>query len=241
MRVKLGIFILLLTKYISDLSEKHASKVLNVHTGAHSFPSNPHISSKVWHLVQQFDPARLILSRIEGCIKNRDRWAAEVQYLLALQSDDIDPAVTSRSIVDLIADYHSEARTIGIARSNLVGVLLPSEKLLQHLTTKHGIDKNSSDGLTRLDAMLSVRRDVYKDLFHKTSEWNLAHPDLDVEDTLDVMESFVRCACLFMLNFCLLLTLRFLGLCLWGRNTASSCSRVPRAQAFLRSLMLTLS
>ena len=241
MRVKLGIFIPLLTKYISDLSEKHASKVLNVHTGAHSFPSNPHISSKVWHLVQQFDPARLILSRIEGGIKNRDRWTAEVGYFLALQSDDMDPTVTSRSIVDLLADYHSEARTIGIARSNLVGVLLPSEKLLQHLTTKHGIDKNSSDGLTRLDAMLSVRRDMYKDLFHKTSEWNLAHPDLDVEDTLDVMESFVRCACLFMLNFCLLLTLRFLGLCLWGRNMASSCSRVPRAQAFLRLLMLTLS
>ena len=98
MRVKLGIFIPLLTKYISDLSEKHASKVLNVHTGAHSFPSNSHISSKVWHLVQQFDPARLILSRIEGCMKNRDRWATEVQYLLALQSDDIDPSVTSRSM-----------------------------------------------------------------------------------------------------------------------------------------------
>ena len=49
--------------------------------------------------------------------------------------------------------------------------------------------------------MLSVRRDLYKDLFHKTSEWNLAHMDLDVEDTLDVMESFVRWSCLFMLDF----------------------------------------
>jgi hypothetical protein len=241
MRVKLGIFIPLLTKYITDLSERHASKVLNVHTGAHSFPSNPHITSKVWHLVQKFDPARLILSRIEGNVKNREHWANEVRYFLALQSDDVDPAVTSRSIVDLLADYHSEARSIGISRCNLGGVLLPSEKLLQHLVRKNGIDKNSSEGLTRLDALLSVRREVYKDLFHRTSEWNVAHSDLDVEDTLDVMESFVRCACLLMLHFCLLLTLRFLGLCLWGRNMASYCSRVPRAQAFLRLLMLIQS
>ena len=169
MRVKLGIFIPLLTKYIADLSERHASKVLNVHTGAHSFPSKPHITSKVWHLVQKFDPARLILSRIEGNVKNRQHWASEVGYFLALQSDDLDPAVTSRSIVDLLADYHSEARSIGISRCNLGGVLLPSEKLLQHLVRKNGIDKNSSEGLTRLDALLSVRREVYKDLFHRTS------------------------------------------------------------------------
>ncbi len=85
----------------------------------------------------------------------------------------MDSLVTSRSIVDLISDYHSKARSIGIAHSNLVGVLLQSEKLLQLLTKTHGIDKNSADGVTILDAMLSVGRNLFKDLFHRPSEWNL--------------------------------------------------------------------
>ena len=80
---------------------------------------------------------------------------------------------------------------------------------MQHLVRKFGIDKNSAEGLTRLDALLSVGRGVYKDLFHNTSEWNVAHPEHDVDDTLDVMESYVRYACLFMLHFCVLLTLLF--------------------------------
>jgi hypothetical protein len=156
MQVKLGIFILLLIRYISNLSEKHVSKVLNKHTGAHLFPLTLHVSSKVWNLVQQFDPARLILSCIEGNVKNREKWASEVQYFLTLQSDDTDPAVTSWFIVDFIADVHSEAWSICIASSNLVGVLLPSEKLLQHLTKTHHLDKNSAEGVALLDALLGV-------------------------------------------------------------------------------------
>ena len=63
-RTGLGTFIPMLMKYLSDLSKRHADKLLCPITGAHRFPSLPVISAKMWAKVAAFDVKRLLLSRI---------------------------------------------------------------------------------------------------------------------------------------------------------------------------------
>ncbi len=62
-RTGLKTFIPMLMKYLSDLSKRHADKLLCPITGAHRFPSLPVISAKIRAKVSTFDVKRLLLSR----------------------------------------------------------------------------------------------------------------------------------------------------------------------------------
>ena len=74
MRIGMDIFTPLLTKYICNLSEKHAAKVLHPVSGIHMFPSVPSISPALWSAVQKYDATRLLLSYVEGSQTVRDSW-----------------------------------------------------------------------------------------------------------------------------------------------------------------------
>ena len=191
MRVAVSTFISLLVKYVRDTSEKHADKVLNQKTGKHMFQSAPIITAKVWNNVQKFDIVRLVLSRIEGAETPAGKWKQEVLKFFSMVRDPMYDG-RDRSIVELMQEFRDNGNTIGLARRDVIAVLMPDPLLVQHLMRKYHVGKDTLEDLQKLDEMLQPLRDQYTELFNRPGEWIRTHKDLDVEYVLDVMESFVR-------------------------------------------------
>ena len=195
LRVALSVFIPSLKKYVADLSEKHACKVLNQTTDKHMFQSLPSISTKMWNLVQKFDVSLLMLSRIEGGEAVAEQWSRALKFFeqavfesVASRDDMQEPA----SITELIRDFYARGNKVGIARSSIIGLLMPDAQLVSHLRRKYKLEAHSLRNIEELRGYLDPIFTLFQDLFHRTGEWDAEYHDKDVEDTLVIMESFVR-------------------------------------------------
>ena len=65
MSMSLEVFAPSMVKHMSDMSERHACKMLDATTGTHMFRSLPLIKPAVWKSVQKFNVQRLQLSWVE--------------------------------------------------------------------------------------------------------------------------------------------------------------------------------
>ncbi len=72
----------MLMNYLSDLSKRHAEKLLCPVTGAHCFSSVPVISAKMWAKVNTFDVQRLLSSRPDQGTSSQT-WEAELKFFFA--------------------------------------------------------------------------------------------------------------------------------------------------------------
>jgi hypothetical protein len=96
------------------------------------------------------------------------------------------------SITEKIRGYHDRDRKIGVARSALVGVLMPSTELMRHLRHKHHLSAFTTTYITTLESHVAALRTMYMDLFNSTADWNTSCPDANVEFALNIMEAFER-------------------------------------------------
>ena len=195
MRMPLNIFVPNLAKHVSDTSAKHATKVLNTKSGKDQFQSVPSISTRLWKEVQSFDNSRLVLCYVEGSKESQSQWEHEMGWFYPADVDlphQVRASENGRSMTEKIFEYHDGGRSIGIARTAIGGVLMPTKRLLAYLQKEHHIAEMTSDNLIFMQGLLEPIRAVYLDLFHRTEEWNSTYAGKDVEDVLDVMESFDR-------------------------------------------------
>jgi hypothetical protein len=189
MRIGLNIFTPLLTKYVSNLSEKHAAKVLHPGSGIHMFPSVPSISSALWSAVQKSDATCLLLSYAEGSQAVKDAWIDFILHVFECLTPGRADAETL-SVTEVIKKFHAEKRSVGFARSALIGINLPSTEFVQHLRRKYKITGSSQEEIEKLETYVQPVRVAYMDLFNRTSEWNTTYRHKDIDFCLDVMESF---------------------------------------------------
>ena len=183
-RLSIAVFVPNLLKYISDLSEKHAAKVLNPNTGRHSFPSCPVITPKIWNKVHKFDTTRLALCSIEASAEVKATWNREIQYFIPKDSQPL-------GIIDLMTSFHAIGK-LAVTRRQVGSIIMPSEKLLAHTRRASNLIDRTTANLETLRQIITPLQDVYLDLFNGTEEWNLKYPTKTTTDILDIMESFER-------------------------------------------------
>ena len=189
-----SVFVPNLIKYVRDLSEKHADKILNPITGRHSFPSNPLISPKLWNLVQKFDPMRLALSYVEGSVETQGAWDHEIRFFMPSDcefEESAESLASPRRITELLASFHN-TRKLGVARRQFSGIIMPSDKFLAHVRRTFNLQARTCANVNLIRDRIAPMLDAYLDLFNNIDDWEERNPDKSTSDILDIMESFER-------------------------------------------------
>jgi hypothetical protein len=91
------------------------------------------------------------------------------------------------SLIEKLMSFRAAGHTVGIARTNNGGIIMPTDDLLTYLKRKQGC--NTFRKLSN-----SVRDLVpqYKLLFHDPAVFMDANPGMPIEEILNIMDSFVR-------------------------------------------------
>jgi hypothetical protein len=101
--------------------------------------------------------------------------------------EEVAPSVTA-----MLKLYHDGGRTIGMPRRDVVGVLMPTQSLLDHLRKKYKLQDFTQDNINKLHHRLGSLRAMYSELFHHTDRFFVTYPESDLKLVLKVMESFDR-------------------------------------------------
>ena len=166
---------------MSDMSEKHAEKILDEETGTHMFPSKPSISPAVWKAVQKLEMQRLQLAWVEHSQAMRYQWEHVTDLLCA--PDDAD----KMSFTDLVKKFHDDGRQMDMARTSITGIIMPTVEFVASL-----VRRNIYDTYEKLEAAVRPVQEKYNMLFNDTDNFLENNPGADVEQILDIMESHDR-------------------------------------------------
>ena len=181
MGMSLEVFAPSLVKHMSDMSEKHAEKILDEETGTHMFPSKPSISPAVWKAVQKLEMQRFQLAWVEHSQAMRYQWE-HVTNLLR-EPDDADKI----SFTDLVKKFHDDRHEMGMARTNLTGILVPTAEFIKSL-----LRRKIYDTYEKIEEAVRPVQEKYNMLFNDTDNFLENNPGADVEQILDIMESHDR-------------------------------------------------
>jgi hypothetical protein len=182
MSMSLGVFAPALIKHIKDASEKHADKILCPKTGQHMFPNVPTIPPALWKAVQEFNLLRVRLAYVEQSAASRLEWQRVADFF-----GQDDPDGPQLSFIEKLMSFRAAGHTVGIARTNIGGILMPTDDLLTYLKRKQGCDT-----FRKLSDCVSDLVPQYKLLFHDPDAFMDANPGMPVEEILNIMDSFVR-------------------------------------------------
>ena len=106
----------------------------------------------------------------------------------------------AQSVTEMMKLYHDGGRTIGMPRRDVVGVLMPTQSLLDHMRKKYNLQDFTQDNINMLDNRLGSLRVMYSGLFHHTERFFVTYPENDLKFVLKVMESFDRYSAFMILK-----------------------------------------
>ena len=116
----------------------------------------PTIDRKMWEEVQKFDISRLILTEIEGNAASRDQWEHELLFFHPLEDaleEDLEEEVPS--VTQMLKLYHDGGRTIGLPHRDVLGVLMPTQSLLDHMRKKYKLQDFTPANIIKLQERLA--------------------------------------------------------------------------------------
>jgi hypothetical protein len=99
------------------------------------------------------------------------------------EDDDVE------SFVEKLNEFRAAGRAIGLARTRVEGIIMPTERLITILTKKKGCNTFVKLRLERAVQDLVLQ---YELLFHHAERFIDENPGMDAEAILDIMDSFVR-------------------------------------------------
>ncbi len=141
----------------------------------------------MWREVQPFDFTRLILTEIEGNAASRQQWEHETHFFHpledALHEEEI-PTVTK-----MLKLYHDSGRKIGLAHRDVLGALMPTQSLLDHMRKKYKLEDFTQKNINKLQNRLAPLHAMYDELFHRTDRFFVTYPESDLKLVLKVMEA----------------------------------------------------
>ena len=103
------------------------------------------------------------------------------------------------SVTEMLKVYHDGGRTIGMPRRDVVGVLMPTQSLLDHMRKKYKLEDLTQENINTLHNRLGSLRAMYTELFHHTEHFFVAYPESDLKLVLKVMEAFDRYSAYYQL------------------------------------------
>jgi hypothetical protein len=182
MSMSLAVFTPALIKHIKDASEKHADKILCPKTGQHMFSIVPTIPPALWKAMQEFNLLRVRLAYVEQSAASRLEWQR-----VADSFGREDPDGPQLSFIEKLMHFRAAGHTVGIARTNIGGIIMPTNDLLTYLKRKQGCNT-----FRKLIYCISDLVPQCKFLFHDLPAFMDANPGMPVEEILNIMDSFVR-------------------------------------------------
>jgi hypothetical protein len=173
----------MLIKYLSDLSKRHADKLLCPITGTHRFPSLPVISAKMWSKVSSFDVRRLLLTRTDRGTKS-SAWEAELNFF-----DVMYETHPTMKFTEMIDEYRRAGHHPRMARSSIGALFMPTTFMMTILKNKH--DPPITTTAEAAECVDTVVAD-YEFLFNNPADLVDKYPGNTPEDTFDIMDAFTR-------------------------------------------------
>ncbi len=181
MGMSMEIFTPSLVKCIKDMSERHSDQLLCEKTGKYKFPSVPVIDPATWKAVQNFNVMRLQLAWMEHSAAGRLQWEHVTDLLCAPDGAEKIP------YTDLVKKFHDKGHHVGIARTQLTGILIPTPQFLASLQKRKLFDT-----FEKVEEAVRPVQEQYNMLFNDTDNFLTKYPDMDAEKILDIMDSHVR-------------------------------------------------
>ena len=179
-RISVRVFVPSLTQYISDLSKRHADKILDPKTGAHRFPMLPTISTSMWCKVQKFDLMRLLLSVSVGSKDTRKKWEDELEWFHEVETD-------GKVFTDIVQMYREAGNRMHVARSTLEALIMPTDKGIRQLKYHY---QGQSPKFEEFAAEMQNLANAYRCMIDTADQFEVEFPQYTLKDTLDLMESF---------------------------------------------------
>ena len=181
MGMSMEIFAPSLVKCIKDMSEKHCDQILCEKTGKYKFPSAPVIEPATWKSVQKFNAMRLQLAWVEHSQAARLQWEHVTDILCEPEDADKIP------YTDLVKKFHDDGHRVGIARTHITGILIPTPQFLASLEKR-----KLYDTFEKVQEAVRPVQAKYDMLFNDTDNFLEHNPGADAEQILDIMDSHVR-------------------------------------------------
>jgi hypothetical protein len=181
MSMSMEIFAPSLVKCIRDMSEKHCDQIVCEKTGKYKFPSVPVIEPATWKAVQKFNALRLQLAWVEHAKAARLQWEHVTDNLC--EPDDAEQI----TYTDLVKKFHDKGYHVGIARTSLTGILIPTPQFIASLQKRKLFDT-----FEMVEEAVRPVQEQYNMLFNDTDNFLTKYPDMDAEKILDIMDSHVR-------------------------------------------------
>ena len=182
-RVSTRIFAPSLTQYVSDLSKRHADKILDAETGAHRFPMLPTISTKLWGKVQKFDIMRLLLSTSAGSKHAQKAWLTELDYFHGIDTDGM-------MYTDIIKKFREDQDKMHVPRSTLEAIVMPTPKCLINLRRRFAETYKRDPTFEDYQEVLAKDVKAFLHLFNDTDTFQVDFPQYHLDDILELMECF---------------------------------------------------
>ena len=181
MSMSVEVFAPSLVKCVKDMSERHSDKLLNEKTGQYRFPSVPEIEPASWKSVQKFDVRRLQLAWMEHSKTARLQWEHVTNLLCEPEDAETAP------YTDLVKKFHDNGHRVGIARTHITGILIPTPEFLVSLAKR-----KIYDTFEKIEEAVRPVQVQYDTLFNDTDHFLELNPGADAEQILDIMDSHVR-------------------------------------------------
>ena len=135
--ISLEVFTPSLIKYVGDTSDKHADKILCQKTGVHEFDTVPVITAKMRKAVQDFNMLRIRLAYVEHSQVFRIEWQHAADFFTN-EGKGEDEGV--KSFVEKLTEVRAAGFEVGMARTRVEGIIMPTQRLITILTKKKGCD-----------------------------------------------------------------------------------------------------
>ena len=175
-RMSIKNFVPSLVQYVGDYSKRHASKIFDKVTGIHKFPSVPEVSSSMWGKVQKCQLHRLLLSAVDGPASVKAMWQRELDWFHTVEIED------GTTITELIQQYRMSGNVMGMARTGIPAITMPTLNYLKSL--------KEVESYVKAEEEVNQRRSNFELLFKKPDDYKVMFPMNSPEDTLDLMDSF---------------------------------------------------
>ena len=182
-RISLRVFAPSLTQYMSDTSKRHADKILDSKTGAHRFPVLPTISTSMWSKVQKFNLMRLLLSISTGSKAVQKQWDLDLDYFHYSETE-------GKLFTDIIQSSRAAGMRMKVPRTSLDAILMPTARFIKTLRVHFGKAGKPNPTFEEYYEEVVLTSQAYKTLFNEPDQFHLDYPQYDVDDVLDLMESF---------------------------------------------------
>jgi hypothetical protein len=130
-RISLKVVVPSLTQYLSGWSKRNTSKILDEVTGAHRFPSEPKVGTKLWGNPGKIQNCRVTRLHLSVCDASA---AAKLQWHQFFHRVELDRQ--NGQLTDYIQAYSKNGQHMRLARSSLGTIIMPSEKFMKIMDTK---------------------------------------------------------------------------------------------------------